>query len=428
MENVMTVKLKRLQAAMEMTDDSGVGAVHQLMDEDEQVLNENELTLAEISRSEDLRSNLLDLSAVVGSLESVTAVNASLIRIAANMALAGTAFNSDVFAPSLESVNDLAYSSETISESAKALFIRIIEALKKALAKIGAFFKNILGEVERVIRSNTALANNAKGKNGRSIKEAFISLRMEPLRLEVLGKLPLSAPEIVRGLKELHRQLDVVLGNYSSSTLAAGTDIKSAIGKELVPADKYKAGVDAALGKIDFKSFGSLLNVRAYEDMRFAKNEVKVSPAMMGNKSIFINDHGGGDLTKRYAKLSASTSAERRNPNGETSYSTIPASDIITVTAEIAIILKRLQAFDSNTMKPLSAMNTALISSIVEAQGKVALLTPSSEDNALYNKVDGAPGAYYRSSQSLQSQMCHHALAVCKAVISVCEMSLDAHA
>jgi hypothetical protein len=382
----------------------------------------NEQLVKEIDRAADLRMGLASLSSMVHSLESATPENVALIRIAANLALAGTRFDAD----HLVSSESISVSAETMSESAKAIFQRIIEAVKKAMLKIREFFTAIAGDVERVRRINTAVANNAKGKNGRS-HEYTVTVRLERQRLEIVNKLPRSAPDLLRGLKELHRQLTIVTSQFSKNVEEAGTGIAAAISKDPGSGAAYKSAVDDAYSRIDFKALGSLLNVRTYNDIRFVKDEMKSAPPLMGNVSIFINDHGNGDVTKRHASLTLSTTTQSASVGTEVSYDTIPAADMIPLTVEIATILNTIKSHQENMVNKLTSKNTEIVNAAVGAQEHPSRLTATSTDQSLYASVDRIPNAYYKASQSLQSQLCHHVIMVCKAVLSLCDLSLRAH-
>lgn len=422
----MSRKIHLLAAAMEALD-TGEPPVIDLADHElAMALVSNEQMSADISRAFDQRDGLVTLAGLVTGMESAI-VNVGLVRCAVNLSLAGTRFVANDMVPSLESTNDLTTSAETISETAKAIFDRIVAAVKKALIRIREFFITIAGGVGRTQRMNVAIANRAKGKNGRNY-EYTITLRMERHRLETMNKLPQGAGEILRGLKELKRQVDVSVTQFSGMVESAGAGIADAIHSDASVSSTYRGKVDSAFAKIDFKALGSLLNVRLHNDPRFAKDEMKVAPALMGNKSIFINDHGNGDSITRTAQLADSiVTASRNSAGSETSYDTIAAADMLGLTGEIDGILKVLQAHNENIVKKLTEKNTAILNASVASQANISRAQSTSEDNANYSAVDRVSNAYYKAANTLQSQICNHALLVCKAVLSVCNLSLDQH-
>ena len=424
----MGSKVLRLQAALESEDGSLPVEESQPLDSmSESEFDNTDSLLNEVDRVQDVREGMVDLASVCASIESATPQNLALIQIATNLALAGTKFAASDMIPSLESSLGLTVSTEKLSDTAKALWAKIIETLKKVLASIADFWKSMITEVGRAKFSNDQLTNRAKGANGKGIKVRDVKLGIERMKLETLNKVPNTGNDVLRALKEGHRQLAIVLGQYSTNVVITGTEMVAAIGGEVNPSADYLANINKAAETLNFKELKTLLNARPYNDLRFSKDEVSAAPSLPGNKSIFVNDHGNGDVSNRYASLAKSNTAKPNSQGDNYTMDTISIPEILSISKEVDAILSLVIKFNGEQGKKLSTLSKTMLTATETAKGKIDGLIAPPEAERNYTAAARSPTAFNRWAQPLQSQLSRHMVTVCKAAMTVCEASLKNH-
>lgn len=403
-------------------------------------LNANQTVIAEIERAEEVRGGLIDLGRVAQSLESADLTQLALIQIASNMATIGTRASCEDIFPTLESAQGTRVSTESLAETAKQLWERILAALKNLVNSFAKFWDSVVGEVERIQAANNRLAARAKGMQGRAITNESVDIGRARTKFEINGTLVKTAPALAKALVIARSQLKVVTGFYVDNVIKCGESLQSAASLEKVTAEDYlQATLDAAL-HVDYKSMASLIGARPYVDSRFSIGEVVAGMPLLGNRSIFINAEGHGQrevvgilglaerCRARRAMLTMSSTGLSQNIGDSNSIQTFSAGDIIGLCREVDAILDMIKSFVRGSKRAqLSRLNTGVLNSIDKAQKRLYVPGLGDRDAVHYRSAARFATAFTSWSQNPHDSLCTHLLSVCRAVILVSNNSIDLH-
>jgi hypothetical protein len=401
-------------------------------------LKDGETVLGEIKRTEEIREGLIDLGNVSASIESTSIHHLALIQIASNLATAGTSASCEDLFPSLEDYNGTRVSTESLSKKANELWQRILVAIKGLIAKFSNFWTSLFGAVDVLIRSVERTAIRSKGIKGRSPKENQVTLGNERHKLEINGSLVKDGSSINKALVEAHRQLKIITVNYTDAVIHTGGKLVLSAGQTNLAPDLYLKNTIEACKGLGLSQIASLLNSRPYIDSRFSNGEVVVAPPLLGNKSLFTTtDHRVNDSSplvsaefsrSRRISLSASTTREYSRPTDTATIRSMSSSEIDTVCGAIKELLETVKSLStSGTQKRLNKVNTEVLTAINNAQKSLYSVPVSESDGTRFRSASRFATSFTAWSQNPHDALCTHILSVCRAVLVVCNKSIQLH-
>lgn len=424
----------QLDEPVETGQEDGMSAVDVTTD-----LHEANSILDETKRVEDIREGVIAMGQVAATLECSTLHHLALFQIAGNLATAGTGLSSDAIIPNLESYNGTSVSVESISQTAANLWKRVLEALKRAAEVFAKFWDSIYDSTAGMSRANRRLQARSKAMKGHSIDKPTIVLNTERRKLEINGQIPSNGAIVHKALVRLKSTLKAVLEGYTGSVLVGGAALVSAAQHTQLPADQYlQSHIDAA-NKIDIRSVAGLLGARDYTDSRFSPGEVMASPALIGNRTLFIYkgstfNNNSSVLSQaeicrsRRIELGQTSTLQNNNGNEQVSINTFDAGVTYAISQEVAEILKMISTYaKGGRRQSLIKQKKALIDAVDSAQGSLYGNQTTESDSSHYRSASRFASAFSAWAENPHDALCTHALSVCRAAISACNKSMAAH-
>lgn len=206
-----------------------------------EIFNEIQEQDAAVSRATDISAALEDLANIVRTMKIVTPSQLNLIKVSANMAVAGTNINAQSILPGMESFNDSQVAAEGFMDKVKETGKKILDFIIKIFIRVGDFIKSVFyhfkGQKARLEKMTSTVDKLISGNKEISVKEIVIS--NPPKTITIKGKLPADFNEYTVALDSTARYLyefpkvQAHIGNEFAKVLTSGIDYLNKYGNQI---------------------------------------------------------------------------------------------------------------------------------------------------------------------------------------------------
>lgn len=182
----------------------------------------------------------------------------------------------------------LIVSNEKLKGFLSDLYEKLIKGLKWLISTFTELLNRVTDLSSHVIIQAKFLRRQAEVRLGRSAKQPTFTVGREISRLVRGGTVPRTGEEVLKGLLETKRQLQIMLEDYPSNVISTGDRLISAFSKTNLSGEDYLDGVMECVNGLNLERLASALRVHPHSDSRFSKGEVVTPPPLLGGKSLFL--------------------------------------------------------------------------------------------------------------------------------------------
>ena len=165
------------EIAPELITEENENDITNIESEPEELIEDIEEDVEDVERAEDVTDALESLCEIIRHIDSPTPVNVALIKVAANMAVAGTNVPANALFSANEDFTDLKVTVEGIQDKISSSLKTIAESVKSIVTKVTAFFKSIFSAYTRYSEKLKSLKAKLEGiKKSKSAKSVTVSV------------------------------------------------------------------------------------------------------------------------------------------------------------------------------------------------------------------------------------------------------------
>lgn len=423
-------------------------------EEDQQLLTEalqDEATvtsdLAEAARMNDLADALEDLAVVADDITAngaePTPVETQLIESATQMAVAGTEVTPEEIIPAMESADKgRKVSLETLRETAKKLFDRVMAVLKGIWDKINNFFYKIFGTIPGLRRAIKDAKQKVDDNSSRTPDTKKIIVNVGVNALSVNFKAPASEGDIKAAVASLMKVNEFIYGAGADKVHAMGEAI--AEGLEQFDPEQPQKSLGAFVSKLGKKQdeFSKIPGMHSGAGDRWPGFEVKISEPLAGNVSIVARTPKDLDLSsndvninklEQLRKLSfevVATSEASHQLATSFEMPTMSNKAMMDVLNDADKLLETLEKFQRGSRHTNAAKLRTKISAASDKASKAVAKLDGENESAhrdaipYYRSMLNFNTAYARWTKDPAMPMVGHTLATVRGVLSVVDKSL----
>ena len=253
-------------------------------------------TAHQVENSQRQLQELLDVSTslegLIRHLDSITHLtpeHAQSIVLSCETLLQGTAHDSSLLLPSLESSIGGTVSTESLKDRLTGLWKRIVSIILSILSAMKRYWTKVTSYQGRLELTAKGLKKRAAVQRGRSIRKADVELGIEAKALVVGTSAIKDADALIRAVASAMDQYRIVTSMYPKGMLklggvyeelykVSGTNIRQEL------EDFCAAGIH-----LPFAPIATSLKAMAYRDTRFGNKQILIAPAVLGGYSLFIS-------------------------------------------------------------------------------------------------------------------------------------------
>lgn len=396
--------------------------------------------LVEAERIIEVSDALEDLAVVADGIEEATPAEAALVEIAGDMAVAGTDVSPEEIVPAMESYIGRRISTESIKETAAAIWKSIQDFLKKVWEKVENFFYKIFGTIPALRRRLKDLEKRIDAASGSSLgEEKKIKLTSGLSSLSINGKVVKSGAELKAGMTSLTTAVDYVFATGADDVAKMGEKIAEHI-SDFEPAQHVKAAT-ALADMFDTKTGQTRLpGAHDATDSRWTGFDAKMGDALFGNVSLVVKspkvDEAAGLLgrlesIRRTGAELVPTSQKSTTTPSDVEFAALSNSEMTDCLDKVTGILDKLEAYQrgkgAKAIKAARAKLDAASKKATAAVEKMRTGEDADEKAAVpyYKSMLNFNVAFARWAQSPSMAMASRSITSIKAVMSVCEKSLS---
>lgn len=381
-----------------------------------------------------------DMAVIADGIENATEAETRLMDTVGSMAVAGSDLESEVIVPAQESYIGRRISTESIRETAKAIWKTILANLEKVWKYIEEFFYKIFGTIPSLRKRVKDLRKTVEDAAGRTVEHKKITVSVGVKALSVDYKAPKDESDLKHGLK--------VLSDTVKETYGPDMDGISRLGETIadVIADFNPESPEAAITKLlEAVKKGSTHVSGTANTTRFPGFKTYMGSNLMGNVTIAVRvpdqSHGALppaglaviDMFRRSGCELVSTSEKEKDVPNEFEMSTLSNSAMIAVLDEVEGMLDSLESFNrGKRAADLKKTKTKLKSASDKATSAMERAEKSDDASdkhsvAYYRALLNFNTSYSRWAQQPAMPLLNASLASIRASMSVVQKSLSAY-
>lgn len=411
-------------------------------------MGENEPEVASIETDIDdaavLEEKAVALEELAETADGVTEATPSeveLVDLAANLAVAGTTEELEVFEAaegeqvSVETFVGRRISTEGMKEMAKSFWEAIKALVARIWEKILGFWRRITDQVPALVKKAKALAQRAEDARGKALKEKGDKTKLgaEGRLLVVNDAAAKNAGDVLGGLKALGEVADTFLTKHAQRVQTGADAVAGKLAKfDLEKAEESLASINATgklvMAKAEFSKMTAVTG-----DSRFGKDlKVLRSTYLPGNKAVFAQTlDGAADGSAlgasqhiRSSGVSVMTCSEKPKEIKDFEVATFSPGDVDQIVDQIVALCEKVKAFNT---KHLRGLETAS-GKVKKAGGDIASKIDDKTSimaTKCYNSAAQYHTAFAKWSSSPFTQLTSLILASCNAAIVASNKSLS---
>lgn len=380
-----------------------------------------------------------DMAVIADGIENATEAETRLMDTVGSMAVAGSDLESEVIVPAQESYIGRRISTESIRETAKAIWKTILANLEKVWKYIEEFFYKIFGTIPSLRKRVKDLRKTVEDAAGRTVEHKKITISVGVKALSADYKTPKDESDLKHNLKVLKDIVKEVYGEDMDQIARAGELIADAI-SDFDP-EKPETAVRKLL--TDIKKGVTSAPSGSANTTRFPGFSTFFSQPLMGNVSLATriptDKSGAGselgmmDLFRRSGCELVSTSEKDKDAPNDFEMSTLSNGSMINVLDEIDTVLDSLETFNrGKRAADLKKTKTKLKSASDKATSAMERAEKSDDASdkhsvAYYRALLNFNTAYSRWAQQPAMPLLNASLASIRASMSVVQKSLGAY-
>lgn len=396
--------------------------------------------LSDAERLIGVTDSMEDLAVIADGIENATEAETRLMDTVGSMAVAGSDLESEVIVPAQESFIGRRISTESIRETAKAIWKTILANLEKVWKYIDEFFYKIFGTIPSLRKRVKDMRKTVEDAAGRTIEHKKITVSVGVKALSVDYKTPKDEGDMKHNLKVLSSSVKGVFGEVMDSVARLGETIADVI------ADFTPESPEASITKLlEAVKKGSLHVSGSANTTRFPGFKTFMGDNLMGNVTVAtrVPDQGHSahppagleviDLFRRAGCELISTSEKEKDVPNDFEMSTMSNSAMIAVLDEVEGMLDSLESFNrGKRAAELKKTKTKLKSASDKATSAMERAEKSDDVSdkhsvAYYRALLNFNTAYGRWCQQPAMPLLNASLAAIRASMSVVQKSLAAY-
>jgi hypothetical protein len=277
-----------------------IGSSHGIlsMEEEQVMLDEANQSAAaadddlnDAERLIDVTDSMEDMAVIADGIEEATPGETQLMETVGSMAVAGSELEPEVIVPALESYVGRRISTESIRETAKAIWKQILQNLERVWAYIEDFFYKTFGTIPSLRKRVKSLRDSVDDQAGRQLEDKKIKVSIGVKALSVDHKTPSNEADLKKGLSTMAEAV--------AHTYGAGMDALASLGETIAKniSDFDPESADRSTKKfvVEVKqSLKKYVKDSGTNSDRFPGFIAKMQPALPGNVSLVTREPKGG--------------------------------------------------------------------------------------------------------------------------------------
>jgi hypothetical protein len=259
--------------------------------EAEELISDIDEDIEGIDRAEDVTEALETLCDVIRRIDSPTPVNVALIKVAANMAVAGTSVPAGALFSANEDFHDLKITVEGIQDKITSSLSAIAESIKNIVSKVSLFFKSVFSSYTRYSEKLKSLkAKLEEVKKSKTAKSVTVTMTGGRFFKYDGNKVIGSAAEFLTVFKDSSKVVNSFADIFGSQAKDTMSTIQGLYKNILASKEKSDKNVIEVFKKFDgfFGKLKSLPTMNLASNSRDSDIQIYESAPGMGGVSIVV--------------------------------------------------------------------------------------------------------------------------------------------